>query len=245
MKRSISLSMLALSAMVVAQPAQSASLDSLLRDYVAPRAGIEHQWGYGSIGIPENQTVPNSIFVANNFETRLNQIRDQINTARAQGKLSFSESSRLMSELQRLSFEADRIHDGGVTYSEVTALMQRVESFSRNVDTTIANGNVGGGVGGGVIVSDVDQRLRDLNRRIEREARRGLLTSEQRRTLRNSMNWIARTEDELQSDRDFGEIADASGLTMEERRMLNSALDRVQSRLDRFVAQNRRGSMYY
>lgn len=231
MNRFLTTTLLALSLLGISQALSNASiLNDMLRSYVGGP-----QYGFGVRTTAEDRMVPNEAFVERNFTTRLGQISDQINRARADGRLSFNESARLLAQLDQFSAEVDARASGGFSYGEVSDLISRIESFARSVDSEIASASTGGTGGGTQVGVGFHQRLLNLSRRIDREASRRMLTWEQRRNLRNSISWISRMEQEL--------MGDDGMISFEDQQLLNAALSRVSTRLNSYVAANRR--FYY
>jgi hypothetical protein len=181
---------------------------------------------FGAGGVPNNPAVISTI------NQRISALQTRLNTATTSGQLTTAEVHVFKTSLDQTIRERDRALRNGMSWNEAREISSDLDRLTDRITKAIADNP---NLGRGSRVANLDNKIDNLRDRITRASQRHLLTPAQFRTAQDNVGQLQRQYNRMKANGFIG---------FEERRRLDSNLDRVSDQISNWIADNRRSGRH-
>jgi len=198
--------------MMSATPSASAlSLEKMVEYYVGTKQGTS--------------LAPNQKLIADSFDKRISQLSSAITADEKAGKLPADDAAKFKFELNWIKNQYQRYQqsDGGYTHGETNLVVQDFRELSEQIQTVRHRSAAPASY------TDINVKQAELRTRLEAAARDQSLNRAEADSIRYSLRWIDKLKADLISSGEF---------TRADHDVVNSALNRVNNRLTRWINNN-------
>lgn len=174
------------------------------------------------------------------LDARRLQLENTISIGLASGTLTQDQASGLRADLERVARAQSENRNTTFTYVNALPLALSLDDVGNQLKTVVQtstfepliNGNRFVVSGGAVIMlDDIMVRRAGVQRRIEHQLAIGRISNEQANILREQLSRVADLESQMRN---------SGGITFKDGRTLYDEFDKIDSRMDHFIAEDRR-----